>query len=100
LKIADGTTLDTHFLQNRNQVGAYEKECFERATRGFGWQGVSDTSVAHFHNALELCSVLYLMNACQLDRDRNIPLICFTVGFGVLILQGLTSSLEPQIMNL
>jgi hypothetical protein len=36
-----------------------------------------------------LRSMLYLMNACQLDRDRHIPLIRFTVGFGVLILQGL-----------
>ncbi len=36
-----------------------------------------------------LRGMLYLMNACQLDRDRHIPLIRFTVGFGVLILQGL-----------
>ncbi len=36
-----------------------------------------------------LRTMLYLMNACQLDRDRHIPLIRFTVGFGVLILQGL-----------
>jgi cytosine/adenosine deaminase-related metal-dependent hydrolase len=55
MKIADGTTVDTHFLQNQNQVSACEKECFVRPTRGFGWQGVLDTSVAHFHNALELC---------------------------------------------